>query len=123
MSTVAHLIKQIRSLPYNDMMMVAEEIRDQIKDLTQQKIEAVVLAGILSRLSQGETPIEEMTKEEEKILTEIFRRKTQLLITRHGNGWKIDLPAVAGGQVVGKELRALFPMVLDQIITLHCLQK
>lgn len=123
MSSVPSLIKQIRALPYNDMMMVAEEIRDRIKDLTQQKIEAVVLAGILSRLSQGESELDAATKEEEKVLKEIFRRKYNLTIIRHGNGWQIDIPAVRGAQVVGPELRGLFPMMLDQIITLHVLQK
>lgn len=121
--SVPHLVKQIRALSYADMMLVAEEIRDRIKDHTQQKIEAVVLAGILSRLSEGQTDLSEATKEEEKVLKEIFRRKLNLSIQNHGTGWQIDIPVVPGAQVIGKELRGMFPMMLDQIITLHVLQK
>lgn len=123
MSTVTHLIKQLRALPYTDMMLVAEEVRDRIKDLTEQKIEAVVLAGILARLSEGEVDLTAQTKEEERVLAEIFRRKTSITIQRHGQGWQIDASAIPGAQVIGKELRGMFPMMLDQIITLHVLQK
>lgn len=123
MSTVAHLIKQIRALPYADMMMVAEEIRDRIKALTQQQIEAVVLANILSRLQEGEIPISEQTTEEEKVLREIFNVKRTISVSKQGPGWQIEIPTVPGSQVLGKELRGMFPMMLDQIITLHVLTK
>lgn len=123
MSTVSHLIRQIRALPYSDMMMVAEEIRDRIKALTQQQIEAVVLANILSRLQESEIPLSEQTSEEEKVLREIFRIKRTISITKTGPGWTIDIPTVPGSQVLGKELRGMFPMMLDQIITLHVLTK
>lgn len=64
MSNVSNLVRQIRSLPFTDMMLVAEEIRSRISDLTQQKIEAVVLANILSRLQEGESPIMTPTLED-----------------------------------------------------------
>lgn len=123
MSTVAHLVRQIRSLPYSDMMMVANEIRDRIGDLTQQKIEAVVLADILSRLQEGEIPPSEQTTEEERILREIFKVKRTVSVSKTGPGWTIEIPTVPGSQVLGKELRGMFPMMLDQIITLHVLTK
>lgn len=123
MSTVAHLIRQIRALPYADMMMVAEEIRDRIHTLTEQKIEAVVLANILSRLQEGEIPISEQTTEEEKVLREIFKIKRTISVSKTGPGWTIEIPTVPGSQVLGKELRGMFPMMLDQIITLHVLTK
>ncbi len=123
MSTVAHLIKQIRSLPYADMMMVAEEIRDRIKDLTKQQIEAVVLANILSRLQEAQIPVSEQTSEEEKILRDIFRIKRTISVAKQGPGWTIEIPTLPGSQVLGKELRGMFPMMLDQIITLNVLTK
>jgi len=124
MSSVSSLIKQIRALPYADMMMVAEEVRDRIKDLTQHKIEAIVLADILARLQPGTIDLSESTREEEKVLKDIFRRKYSLTIQRHGNGgWAVDIPAVPGAHVVSTELRQAFPMMLDQVITLHVLTK
>ena len=123
MSTMRRLIKEIRALPYADMMIVAEEIRERIKDLTEQKIEAITLAGILSRLQEKEIDLTEQTREEERVLKEIFRRKSAITIVRKGDGWMLDSAAVAGAQVINKELRGAFPMMLDQIITLHVLQK
>lgn len=123
MSTIAHLIRQIRALPYSDMMMVANEIRDRIGDLTHQKIEAVVLADILSRLQEREIPISEQTTEEEKVLREIFKIKRTISVSKTGPGWTIEIPTVPGSQVLGKELRGMFPMMLDQVITLHVLTK
>lgn len=124
MSAVSSLIKQIRALPYADMMMVAEEVRDRIGELTHHKIEAVVLADILARLQPGDVNSSDATREEEKVLKDIFRRKYSLTIQRHGsNGWAIDIPAVPGARVVSTELRQAFPMMLDQVITLHVLTK
>lgn len=123
MSTVSHLIKQIRALPYSDMMMVAGEIRDRIKDLTEQKIEAVVLADILSRLQAHTIDTSEQTKEEEKILREIFNVKRTISVAKQSKGWAIGIPTVPGSDVLGTELRGMFPMMLDQIITMHVLTK
>lgn len=124
MSTMRRLIKEIRALPFYDMMLIAEEMRARIGELTEQKIEAVTLAGILSRLQEKEVDLTASAKEEEKVLREIFRRKVSFTIQRHGtNGWVLDCSSVPGAHTVATELRAAFPMLLDQIITLHVLQK
>ena len=123
MSNVTHLIRQIRALPFNDMMLIAEELRARIGELTEQKIEAVVLAGILTRLSAGVGEMPDPVKEDEAVLKDIFRVKRQLIIQKHGKGWQIDVPTVPGAQVVGQNLREMFSMMLDQIITLHVLKK
>lgn len=121
--SIPHLIRQIRALPYNDIMMVANELRDRIGELTHHKIEAVVLADILVRLQAGTVKPSDATLQEEKILREIFSRKRQITVSRKGNGWKIDVPSLPGAQVLGTELRPMFPMQLDQIITMHVLSK
>ena len=118
-----HLLKQIHSLSYTDTMILAEQLRQHIESLTKQKIEAVALAQVLSRVATDTRPAEEAMKEEEKILQTVFRRKVSCSIQRAGNGWQIAIPAIPGAQVSGKELRPLFPQMLDQAITLHCLMK
>jgi hypothetical protein len=123
MSTTTSLIKQIRSLPYADMMLVATEIRDRIKDLTQQQIEAVVLANILSRLQEAEIPASEQTTEEERVLRELFRVKRVISVTRKNQGWHLNIPTVSGSDVLGTDLRGMLGMMLDQVITLHVLTK
>lgn len=121
--SVAGVVKQIRALPYADMMMVANEVKDRIKDLTSQKIEAVVLADILSRIQPGDIPVSDATKEEEKILNEVFRRKVSLSIQRLDKGWEIGVSVLPGSNVVGTELRPMFGQLLDQVITMHVLSK
>lgn len=123
MSTVSHLVRQIRALPYADMMMVANEIRDRLGDLTQQRIEANTLAEILSRLNEGAIPISDATKEEEKVLKQIFRVKRAMSIQQHGSGWAIEVNSVPGSSVVHSDLRSSFGMMLDQVITIHCLTR
>jgi hypothetical protein len=123
MSAITHVVKSIRALPYADMMLVAEEVRDRIQGLTQHRIEAIVLADILARIKPNTVTLQETTDEEEKVLREIFRVKRSLTIQRQGVGWIIDVPTVPAGQVIGVELRPMFNMMLDQIITLHVLQK
>jgi len=123
MSQITHIVKQIRALPYADMMIVAEEVRDRIHDLTQHRIEAIVLADILSRIKPPTESVDAATVEDELILREIFRVKRSLTIAKHGKGWEIDIATVPGAQTMGLELRPLFNMMLDQIITLHVLQK
>lgn len=119
--SVASVIRAIRALPFSDMMLVAQELRDRIGDLTHQKIEAVTLAEILVRLQTDQQPLSQQTQQEEKILCEIFNRKRSINIAQRGNGWTIDIPTLAGSQVLGTELRPMFPMMLDQIITMHVL--
>lgn len=121
--SIASVIKQIRALPYADMMMVAEEIKARVKDLTQQKIEAVVLADILSRMQIGNIPLSEQSEQEEKILRQVFRRKLSLSIQQNGKGWDIGISTIAGTQVLGTELRPMFGQLLDQAITLHVLSQ
>lgn len=123
MTAVSQLIKQIRALPYSDMMMVTNEIRDRLHDLTQQRIEASVLAEILSRLQESNVPLSDATKEEEKVLREIFRVKRSMSIQKHHGGWMIDISTVPGAQVVHTELRIAWSMMLDQMITLHVLTR
>jgi hypothetical protein len=105
------------------MMLVATEIRDRIKDLTQQQIEAVVLANILSRLQEAEIPASEQTTEEERVLREIFRVKRVISVTRKNQGWHLNIPTVSGSDVLGTDLRGMLGMMLDQVITLHVLTK
>lgn len=121
--SVASVIRAIRSLPYQDMMLVANELRDRIGELTHNKIEAVTLAEILVRLQTDQQPLSEQTREEEKILVEIFNRKRSVNISQRGTGWVIEIPTLDGSQVLGTELRPMFPMMLDQIITMHVLGK
>lgn len=117
MSTLNQLLKAIKELPYADMMLVAQALHDQLD------VEADIIANALAKLDIGKVDYQNMAAREEEILKEIFRRKAAMLISRHGGGWQLDARAIPGGHVVTTELRQAFPMMLDQIVTLHGLKQ
>lgn len=121
--SIAHVIKQIRALPYSDMMLMASEIRDRVGELTQQKIEAVMLADILARINPGNLALIDLAQEEEKVLRDIFRAKRAMSIQKMDKGWSIGITNIPQASAVGPELRPLFGQMLDQIITMHVLTK
>lgn len=121
--SVPHLIKQIRALPFADMMVIAEELKARIGELTRHQIEAVTLAQILTRLEANTLELSDSTKHEEKILKEIFNVKRTLTISKRNQGWELGIQTLPASTVLGTELRPMFPMLLDQIITMHVLGK
>jgi hypothetical protein len=116
------IAKQLRLLPYNDMMELAVLVEKYLANRSQsQTISAPLIAGILAQL-----PVEGVTEaiaQDEQILKEIFRRKRSINITRANAGWEIDIPSLPGSQVFGTELRPMFGTQLDQVITFHVLNK
>lgn len=122
MSTnLSQLTKQIRALPYADMMLVAEEIVVRLNSAKDDKLNAQMVATALAGIAIEPLSQSEVTKQEDVILGKIFSRKRTISITRRTNGWEISVPTLPASSVVGTELRPMFPMMLDQIITMHVL--
>ena len=120
MSTLT-LAKHLRALSYADMMILARTVSERIAQRPPGPIDAPLIADILSDLQiQG---LQEATLQEEKILREIFSRKRTINVVRANAGWEIDVPTLPSGQVFGIELRPLFGLQLDQLITFHVLNK
>lgn len=121
------LIKQLRQLPYADMMELAEVVREQLvkrhADAGISVIGQRSIADVLSAIQIGSVPQSEVTTAEQRILREIFTRKRQVTINKQGAGYAMEILTVPGSQVLGTDLRVIFPQMLDQITTLSALKR
>lgn len=123
MNSIDTLMKQIRMLPYNDMIVVASEVAKSLQAKRTEKIDAHMMATALLALSVAPPELSEQSKREEQVLGKIFSRKRTINVSRHNSGWTIEVPSLPASQVIGTELRVMLPMLLDQIITMHVLQE
>jgi hypothetical protein len=126
MSSIENLTRQLRALPFCDMMQVAEELRERLMAQAPQDgfVQPVNLAKILSQLSTTDISLSEGTQADEKVLKRIFSRKRTFSISRQGTaGWDMFCSTLPGSNVLGTELRPMFGLMLDQIITFHELGK
>ena len=116
--------KQLRSVPYVDMMELAGAIAAQLNERKlQSEVPPELVAAVLSSLIDNVPALSQTTINDEKILREVFSRKRTLTVQRKGHGWELDCSTLPGSQVLGQELRSLFGLMLDQIITLRVLSK
>lgn len=117
-------LKQLKVLSYADMMVLGEEVSKRLTQYHTGSIDAQLIAGTISRIA-NESTLEptDISRQEDKILKTVFKRKRQINVEPHLGGYGLSVPTVQGSNVVGTDLRAMFPMMLDQIITLHILSK
>lgn len=120
-SGIEHLMKQVRVLSYQDMMVVAEELAKTLREKKQDKLDGHVIATALLGLSVNIPGASEITQRDNEIIRKIFSRKRQILVSPRRAGYELEVSQYNGSQVVGTDLRVMFPMLLDQIVTLHVL--
>lgn len=117
-------LKQLQALSYSDMMLLATALSNRMKDYHEGGIDGRVVAEAIVHMT--ESPLakgSDLGKQEDQILRTIFSRKRQMNIVNQKNGWLLEIPTIQGSQVVGTDLRTMFPMAIDQITTLHILSK
>jgi hypothetical protein len=116
-------MKHIRALPYHEMLELAKHVEKELRRAREEKEAGDVLAKVLSRAAVAFDPssISEAVKNEEKMFRRAFARKRSIAIESKSNGWEVHCSTLPGSQVIGTELRPLFPQMLDQIITLEAL--
>lgn len=112
------VMKEMRQLNYADMMVLAEELAKQVP----QNPTANHLASILIQLDVAPAEMSDLEKQEDKILREIFKVKRQLIV-KHDNGFSMGIPTLPASTVIGVSPRAMFPQLIDQIVTMHALVK
>lgn len=122
MTGIEQLMKQIRALSYQDMMLVADELSKVLAAKQLDKLNGHMIATALLGLTLVPPDSSDQTKRDELLLGKIFSRKRQINVTRHTTGWELQVPSLPASQVIGTELRVMFPMLLDQLVTMHVLQ-
>jgi len=113
------LMKALRQLSYSEMMKLSEELEKQLESERGRSEQVHVIADVLSKL---EFPgIKDATNEEAKLLKQAFNRKRSISV-KFDKGFYVVCETLPGSQVMGLDLRAAFPQMLDQIVTMQALQ-
>ncbi len=121
--SLKNLQKELSHLPYKDMMVLADELAKQLVARQEEAACANTIADVLSKLNLVPAGLSEDEKMEEKYLREAFNRKRTINVQHANGGWSIECPTLPGSNVVGISLRPMFPMMLDQIITMQALTR
>lgn len=117
-----NLTKQIRNLPYSDMVQVAQNLCAELQRRNDENIDAFLVANALIAAVSGPVTVSDITASEEKIFRKMFNRKRTITVS-HDGYWRIDLGTIAGASAQGTELRATLAQMLDAAITVHILTK
>jgi hypothetical protein len=121
--SLKNLQKELSHLPYKDMMVLADELAKQLLARREDAACANTVADILSKLNLVPAGLSDDEKMDEKYLREAFNRKRQINVQAQTGGWSIECPTLPGSQVIGTSLRPMFPMMIDQIITMQALTR
>lgn len=116
-----YLTKQMRNLPFSDMVKLAENMRLEIEKRKGDDLDAYVVAHALLNACDGPQTLSDMTENEERVFARVFSRKRQITVQRDGSTWKLDFPTMRGAQCLGTELRATLGQLLDTVATIHIL--
>lgn len=118
---IADFLKQLRQLPYQDMMLVAAELEKIIAERPEADWpQAVVLAEALAQLSR--MPVEDSlsTQQENKILRVMFRAKRTIAIKEFNGGFNITLDTLRG-HTMHKDLKVGINQMLDTLVAARAL--
>lgn len=117
-----NLTKQIRNLPFTEMLEVAKHLYEELQKHSEEDIDAFLVAQALVSAVSGPLSVSDMTAQEEKIFRKMFNRKRTITISYDGY-WKVDLSTISGADAQGTELRATIAQMLDSAVTIHILTK
>jgi hypothetical protein len=125
---IADFIRQLRLLPYNDMMVVAKELNGMLAKMSHGKreeiprLDAVTLADALGQLSTLKLADSPDTTQEAKLLREIFTRRRAVSIKADGPAYTIQIESL-GASVMHSDLKIGLQQLLDTVVTAHALRK
>lgn len=121
--SLRHVIKELRNLTYAEMMELAQRmVREIDARSSDSESPANTLAEIISKLNIVSPELSDIEKNEVKFLQEIFVRRRSITV-KFDKGFSMSCETLPGGAVVGTDLRVMFNQLLDQLVTMHALQK
>ncbi|NJN37199.1 MAG: hypothetical protein HC794_09340 [Nitrospiraceae bacterium] len=116
------LMREVRLLPYGQMVELAQNITAHLKETEETSVNATAIANVLSRIAAGSAPASERSMQEEQTLRAALRRVTNFTIKPIQNGWTLTC-AAQNIAISGPELRPLLCAALDQIIVYYIMMK
>ena len=117
-----NLTKQIRNLPFTEMLEIAKNLCVELDKRGEEDIDAFLIAQALIASVSGPMTVSDLTANEEKLFRKMFSRKRAVTISYDGC-WRVSLANVAGASAQGTELRATIGQMLDSAVTIHILTK
>lgn len=122
---IADFVRQLRVLPYADMMVVARALTQTLSD--QQKasgtkvIDPMHVAEALLQLSKMKIEDSPNTTQEHKIAQDIFARRRSISIKAVNGGYQFDL-STCNASVMNKDLKTGLSQLIDTIVTAQALR-
>ena len=114
------LLKELRNVPYGDMMILARELQSRLSKIRKESMDAGVLADALNSLTDMKIPkVDDHFARENEILKVVFKRQRAFNITSVPGGWKIQMSG--GVTTQHAELKTAFSQLLDTVIVANAL--
>lgn len=120
--SLRHVTQELRNLTYNEMMELAMALDREIEKKTGSTEQPNVIADILSKFNLANPALTDIEKNEVKFLQEIFARRRSITV-KFDKGFSMSCETLPGGAAVGTDLRVMFNQLLDQLVTMHALQR
>lgn len=121
--SLRHVIKELRNLTYVEMMELAQRLAREIDSrTTATETPPNTIAEIISKLNIVSPELSDIEKNEAKFIQEIFVRKRSIAV-KYDKGFSMSCESLPGGAVVGTDIRVMFTQLIDQLVTMHALQK
>lgn len=119
------LMRQIRSLPFSDMVALADRVKSELVSRQNEEVDAYLVAhALINAVSlESATKPSDLTMSEEKAFRKVFSRKRTFSIAQKGMVWELDMTTMKGATARGTELRATMGVLLDQIAMIQILTK
>ena len=119
---ISDFIKQLRALPYADMMQVASQL-SLVLNRRENPLHSVQdVAAALSELSTMHVDDSVVTQQENKLLRELFRTRRSITVKEFNGGFNIELSTLRG-HVMHKDLKVGLSQMLDTLVAAQALKK
>ncbi len=110
------IAKNLRAMPYPEMMQFAKLVAAHLPAGNNHLAVAEALIKACNQCQPSD-----LMQKEAKVLLQAFTRKRVVNVKKFSTGYAIEVPTLPGSVVTGTDLRAMFGLMLDQIVTMEVL--
>ncbi len=114
---LADFLKELRKLPYSDMMQVAKALSEEMDNVYS----ANKIADDLATVSQMKIADSGSTQVDQKIVRKLFGRKRSISIRPDGAGYRVSVPTL-NVNTSHTDLRSALTHVIDIAVTAEALK-
>ncbi len=119
---IEHLLKALRDLPYEDMVMVGQALSNKLKGIHSAHYLADALSGLRAEFSD----LEATASREDRVLRALIGSRARgfdLKVRKLPKGWSVISNELRGSGTQNPDVRVAIAHALDQAITAHIMMK